>query len=102
MENTSNNIDTVVDYFDRITKQSPKWSYMKTRVAMTIGANIIDLIEEKFKSKAEFISAIGITDRTLSNWLCGFSDLPISKICKIAEVLGVEFEDLIKLPEKKK
>lgn len=57
-------------------------------------ANLLELIKDKCKTQAQFASAIGLSERSLSRKLNNKQGWKQQEICKACEVLGIEDKDI--------
>jgi transcriptional regulator with XRE-family HTH domain len=50
-------------------------------------------------TKEEFAAEIGVTKRTVRNWQSGDTELPVSKLLRICNILGCRSDYLLGLEE---
>lgn len=64
-----------------------------------IAANVRRLLAEKDLSQTDLAGAVGVTEPVVSRWLNAKSQIELKHIDKIADYLGVSYEDLVRPPD---
>lgn len=59
-------------------------------------SNVLKILDEQRMKQGELAEKVGCAQPTMSHWLNGYSMPNIYSALKIAEVLGVSIDDLVK------
>lgn len=58
----------------------------------TVGNNIKKFCKRRNMTRSALASAIGVTDSTMSNWVCGHRQPTLYGMYRISRILGVPME----------
>lgn len=85
--------------FEELLSQIPYESRRSSELSFDVSARILEIIERKGWSQADFAKAMGKKESEISKWLGGGHNFTISTIARIEAVLG---EDILSVKRYRK